>query len=482
MVVYFHIGCQLVISERYIIELFDAYTEKYVNKIWLILRTLLTAMNRLFRRMILVVLFAFAFGKINAQSKESILHQLNDLLINTVMDDLFTPPITSRIYTYPNIAFYECIRFDDPSMQPLSGKLNGLKKLPSPEKGNNNFISACVAFSSVAQNLVGSEYKIEEWRGWFSDSIQNTVDPAAYKKAYDHGKRIADSIIAWSKKDNYLKSRGMTRFTASDKPGTWQPTPNDYAPGLEPHWNTLRPMIMRSSSQFSTAEKLKYNPSKQSLFYKNVMEVYNISKKLDSNQRKIALYWDDNPNVSVIEGHLTYFIHKISPGGHWVKIAGQACKQKNISLVKTAQIYALTTIAIYEAFIACWDEKYKTNLIRPITVINNQIDADWKPLIQTPPFPEFTSGHSVTSNAAATVLTSLLGDNFSFTDETEILFGHKPRTFTSFYTAARESSMSRVYGGIHYPETARISILQGKQIGGYVIQTLYKPATAKPRA
>ena len=438
-------------------------------------------MNRLLQRMILAMLFVYAFGKMNAQTKENILHQLNDLLINTVMDDLFTPPITSRIYAYPNIAFYECISFDDLSMQPLSGRLNGLKRLPSPEKGNNNFISACIAFSLVAQNLVGSEYKIEEWRGWFADSIQNTVDPAVYKNAYDHGKRIADSIIAWSKKDNYLKSRGMTRFTASEKTGTWQPTPNDYAPGMEPHWNTLRPMIMRSCSQFSPNEKLKYSSSKQSLFYKNVMEVYNISKKLDSSQIKIALYWDDNPNVSVIEGHLTYFIHKISPGGHWVKIAGQACKQKNIPVIKTAQVYALTSVAVFEGFIACWDEKYKTNLIRPITVINNHIDADWRPLIQTPPFPEFTSGHAVTSNAAAAVLTSLLGDNFSFTDETEVLFGHKPRRFTSFYSAAKESSMSRVYGGIHYPETARISILQGKQIGKYVIQTLHNTTAVKPK-
>jgi hypothetical protein len=172
---------------------------------------------------------------------------------------------------------------------------------------------------------------------------------------------------------------------------------------------------------------------------------------------------------------------KISPGGHWIKIAGQACRQKNISLVKTAQVYALSSIAIYEAFIACWDEKYKTNLIRPVTVINNHIDADWKPLIQTPPFPEFTSGHSVTSNAAAAVLTVLLGDNFSFTDETEIPFGHKPKTFSSFNAAAKESSTSRVYGGIHYPETARISILQGQQIGKFVVQTLYKPEGVKAK-
>jgi hypothetical protein len=437
--------------------------------------------HRMLQRMILFFTTIIFIQNAKAQHKENILHQLNDLLVNTAMDDLFTPPVCSRIYTYPNIAFYECIRFDDPSRQALSGKLNGLKKLPAPAKGNNNFISACIAFSFVAQNFVGTEYKIEGWRGWFIDSIQNTVEFSEYRTAYDHGKRIADSIISWSKNDNYLKSRGMMRFTASEKDGTWQPTPNDYAPGLEPHWNVLRPMIMRSASQFSPAEKLKYSPSKQSVFYKNVMEVYNISKKNDSSKVKIAWYWDDNPNVSVIEGHLTYFVHKISPGGHWIKIAGQACKQKNIPLVKTAQVYALTSIAIFEAFIACWDEKYKTDLIRPITVINNHIDADWRSLIQTPPFPEFTSGHSATSNAAAAVLTTLLGDNFSFTDETEIPFGHKPKTFISFNEAAKESSMSRVYGGIHYPETARISIVQGQRIGKYVIQTLYRTTSTKPR-
>ena len=437
--------------------------------------------REIFQKIIVIFLaFTFSFNG-HTQQKERILHQLNDLLINIVMDDLFTPPIASRIYTYPNIAFYECIRFDDTSLQPLSGKLNGLKKLPAPPKINENFISACIAFSFVAQNLVGSEYKIENWRKSFIDSMQKTASAADYKISYDYGKTIADSIIEWTKKDNYLKSRGMTRFTASEKEGTWQPTPNDYAPGLEPHWNVLRPIVMRSCSQFSPAQKLKYSSSKQSVFYKNVMEVYDISKKMDSTQKQIALYWDDNPNVSVIEGHLTYFIHKISPGGHWIKIAGQACRQKNISLAKTSQAYALTSIAIYEAFIACWDEKYKTNLIRPVTVINNHIDADWKPLIQTPPFPEFTSGHSVTSNAAAAVLTVLLGDKFSFTDETEIPFGHKPKTFSSFNAAARESSMSRVYGGIHYSETARISTIQGQQIGKFIIQTLYKPPMLKSK-
>jgi hypothetical protein len=185
--------------------------------------------------MILSFFTLFLIHDCNAQEKEKILHQLNDLLINTVMDDLFTPPIASRIYTYPNIAFYECIRFDEASAPPLSGKLNGLNQLPAPEKTNDNFISACIAFSFVAQNLVGTEYKIENWRNWFTDSIQRSVDAVVYKKSYDHGKKIADSIIAWTKKDNYLKSRGMTRFTPpkNQEPGNRRRTI------MHPAWNRI---------------------------------------------------------------------------------------------------------------------------------------------------------------------------------------------------------------------------------------------------
>ena len=215
------------------------------------------------------------------------------------------------------------------------------------------------------------------------------------------------------------------------------------------------------------------------MFYKNVMEVYNIGKNLDTAQKAIALYWDDNPNVSVNIGHLNYFIHKISPGGHWILIGQQACIKKNIPVTKAAQVYALTAISLFDAFISCWDEKFKTNLIRPITIINRLVDKNWVPYIQTPPFPEFTSGHSVISNAAATILTVLLGTNFEFTDEIEIPFGNKARHFNSFYEAAHESTMSRVYGGIHYPETARISIEQGKKIGAHVLKTLYPSVVNK---
>jgi PAP2 superfamily len=435
------------------------------------------------KRTLILIVFLIAFNAItaNAQNKEKTLHQLNSLLVNTVMTDMFTPIVASRIYVYPNIAFYECIRNDDPALSSLAGKLNGLNKLPASPAGKkvDNFIAACIAFSHVAQTLVGSEYKFSEWRKTFADSLFLHSDSAVAQNSILYGRSVADSIIAWTKRDNYLKSRGMMRYVISNAPGAWQPTALDYAQALEPHWNTIRPMTLQSPSQFSPKEKLVYSTSKNSMFYKTVMEVYNIGKNLDTAQKATALYWDDNPNVSVNIGHLNYFIHKVSPGGHWILIGQQACIQKNIPVTKAAQVYALTAIALFDAFICCWDEKFKSNLIRPITIINRTIDKNWVPYIQTPPFPEFTSGHSVISDAAAVVLTGLLGDNFEFTDEIEMQFGNKARHFKSFLEAAYESTWSRVYGGIHYPETARISIIQGKEIGNHVLKVLYPSAATK---
>ena len=355
---------------------------------------------------LLPILFFIQPHQIFAQQKEQVLHNLNTLLVNTVMEDLFTPPIASRIYVYPNIAFYECIKNDDATLPTFSGKLNGLKNIPASPKGADNFIAACVSFSYVAQSLVGTEYKIENWRVAFTDSVYKSTDSSAVKISIQYGKLVADTIIAWTKKDNYLKSRGLIRYVIKNKPGDWQPTPLDYAQGLEPHWNTIRPLTLTKASQFSPKERLVFSMDKKSLFHKTMMETYTIGKTLDTIRKATALYWDDNPNVSANIGHLNYFIHKISPGGHWVMIAKQACEKNNTGVTKAAQVYALTTIAIFDAFISCWDEKYRTNLIRPITIINRVVDGNWTPFIQTPPFPEFTSGHSVTSNAAATVLTA----------------------------------------------------------------------------
>ncbi len=270
---------------------------------------------------LIILLFALNLQPVKAQDKAAVLHQLNSLLINTVMDDFFTPPVASRIYSYPNIAFYECIRLDDPTLNSLSGKLNGMGKLPVAPANTkiDHLIAGAVSFSYVAQNLVGSEHKLEGWRQKFIDSLLLKVrgDAELIKNSLLYGKLVADSVFAWVKRDNYNQSRGMPRFTVSQESGTWQPTPADYAQAIEPYWNTFRPFTLSTPSQFSPKEKLVFSLKKNSPFYKTMMEVYETGRKLDTAQKATAKYWDDNPNVSVNMGHLNYFIHKISPGGHW---------------------------------------------------------------------------------------------------------------------------------------------------------------------
>ena len=173
-------------------------------------------------------------------------------------------------------------------------------------------------------------------------------------------------------------------------------------------------------------------------------------ENINEEQLSIAKFWDCNPFVSHHTGHVMFATKKITPGGHWMNIAATAAKKSNADMMKTMQTYTITAIALFDGFISCWDEKYRSKLIRPETVINRQVDEEWKPTLQTPPFPEHTSGHSVVSGAASTVLTAVYGDNFAYVDSTEIEFGLPARSFTSFKAAADEAAVSRLYGGIHY--------------------------------
>ena len=212
-------------------------------------------------------------------------------------------------------------------------------------------------------------------------------------------------------------------------------------------------------------------------FYKEVKEVYDISNEItskgdESEEVAIAQFWDCNPYVSVTRGHLMFATKKITPGAHWIGITKIASRITNSDFDKTLYAYTKTSIAIADAFISCWDEKYYSNLIRPETLINEHIDDSWEPVLQTPPFPEYTSGHSVVSGAAATALTSIFGGGFAFDDDTELAYGLPVRSFKSFYQAADEAAISRMYGGIHYRAAVDVGIKQGRDLGQLVVGRL----------
>jgi hypothetical protein len=204
------------------------------------------------------------------------------------------------------------------------------------------------------------------------------------------------------------------------------------------------------------------------------MAIYQQSINLDTAKRLIAWYWDNNPNILKSDGHVNYFIHKVSPCGHWVRIASQAIKNKNLDEYKTAEIFTLLSLSIYEAFLSCWIEKYQSNALRPETYINRLISPQWKSYIETPPFPEYTSGHSVISSASATILTALIPQPYAFTDSSEMYINLPPRRFKSFRDASNEASISRFYGGIHYMPALTNGIIQGKEIGDFILKRLRK--------
>ena len=397
----------------------------------------------------------------------------NEKLIEVVMEDLFNPPVGSRVYVYPNIAAFEVLCLGHPDMNSLGGQIKHLPKL-NLEKVNVNFsLASEFAFTTVAKKLVFSEhmintFEVEEKRLW----MQSGLDSNLVNASIQFGVKAGKQLIEWVLKDNYIQVRTMERYVLREGLAMWRPTAPEYINGLEPNWPKMRTLALDSAYHIKPIPNVPFSEKKKSAFYKNAFSVYKTSKNLDTAKKLTATYWDDNPNVSKSEGHLTIFIHKISPGGHWIKITGQACRNLNLEEKKIAEAYTLLTIALYDGFISCWAEKYRSHALRPETYINRLIDAKWLPYIQTPPFPEYTSGHSVISSASAYVLTQIIPQPYSFTDSTETIIGLPPRSFKSFEAAAAEAGISRFYGGIHFMPAITYGSDQGKQIGKWIIQNL----------
>lgn len=403
------------------------------------------------------------------------LHQLNWRLLEIAMEDGFPPPIASRVYAYPHIAFYVTMQqFFPDSLQPIAGRLNGLAPIDDVDvKNAHPELTALLSFCKTAKKVVFSEQHVDELTsGILLKAEASGLSAAVIEASKKCSDEITGHIIEWLSKDNYVETRTMDRWTSTKKPGEWIETPPDYGAGMEPNWVKIRPMVINSAGIYSSTPPPPYDPAKESEFYKMVNVVYQQSKELDVEKTAIALYWDDNPNTSEHHGHLVSVIHKISPPGHWLNIISQISRKDNTSLFKATKAYTFTSIAMFDVIISCWYVKYKTNLVRPITYIQENIDPNWTPLIQTPPFPEYTSGHSAISAAAASVLTHMYGDNYAFTDSTEVLFNHPIRHFTSFYDAAWEVSLSRFYAGIHYMNGITEGNKQGKFIGQLVMDSL----------
>jgi hypothetical protein len=425
----------------------------------------------------LITLLSVSCGQRKASNSlpgSELQHHVMKGLTEVIVHDILSPPVASRIYAYSTLAFHEALAPGYREMRLLTPAFKGFDALPeAPKSGEADFrLSATVAFFTVARKLVFSKDSLNKYEESALESFDGLSDEVR-ERSESWGHAVAACILKRANSDNYRQTRSMPRFSVFGEPGKWQQTPPDYTDATEPHWALIRPLRMDSAGQCRPLPPPPFDTLEASEFGRELKEVYDVNLKLTPSMDSIARFWDDNPFVSQHVGHLTYATKKLTPVGHWMGIKEILCRQQNTCEALTATAYASTAAAIFDAFISCWEEKYRSNKVRPVTAIRERFDSEWSSLLQTPSFPEYTSGHSVITAAAATVLSSIFGAETPFVDTTEMEYLGMKRSFSSIDIAADEAGISRLYGGIHFRSAIVNGKKQGQNVGRLFIPLLH---------
>ena len=403
------------------------------------------------------------------------------------------------------------------SLRTLGGQLNALPSMPAAENSIDGATAAAEAQRVVLDSLFTEGFATTRRT---IDSLAAAqvaarqaagVSKAMSERSVEHGRRIGDAVLAWAATDGFFDTRGKP-WPAPKERAKWVNTasldqhvpqqlsgesdivlagrgapvldasradtrnlfsnrPKDLGPKTtlpqfnptgttEPYWGTLRTFVLRDGDECAPPPPPAYSESRGSDFWKMGRELYDSTRHLDTEKKAIALFWADNP------------IATGTPGFHWISVVNQMVTLRGLSADQTVEAYALTSIAIADAFIGCWKEKFRSMVVRPVSYVNRAIDPRWQTLFPTPPFPEYPSGHSTLSGAAAEVLSGLLGDSTAFTDSTQVDIGAPPRSYRNFTHARDEVAISRVYGGIHYMPAVVNGVVQGECIGQRVLERL----------
>ncbi|MGI4739125.1 MAG: vanadium-dependent haloperoxidase [Janthinobacterium lividum] len=403
-------------------------------------------------------------------------------IINMVMvHDVVAPPVAARYYAYSMLGAYSIVAARTPSLpapQHLVKSFATNLRLDTVKAAYDYQIAAYYSMLETARLLLPSgETLVDEEQSFLQALTKEGVAPSVLSQSVRVGKLAAAAVVKFSKGDHYGQLSALKRYTPVRAEGNWYPTPPAYLEAVEPNWKTIRPLVIDSASEFRPVAPCAFSKDTTSAFYRQAIAVYRVSKKLTAEQLEIAQFWDCNPFAVNTSGHMSIGFKKISPGGHWMNIAALVAKQRKVGFDKTVYVLCVEGITLLDAFISTWDAKFATNRIRPETYLNKYVDVKWQPVLQTPPFPEYTSGHAVVSNASAEVLTYLLGDKIAYVDDTEIPFGSGERSFKSFRQAAAEASVSRFYGGIHYLDSIESGNEQGRKIGRYIVAKTLMPNT-----
>jgi hypothetical protein len=438
-----------------------------------------------FKAFLTIILFAVGVLYNSCSSKKQPVLTSKDItkVINRVtlgmVHDVTNPPLAARFFAYTCLAGYEVVAENDKSIRSMHGVLNEYPDIKKPTfaNGYNYQLSALVAMMETAGKMQPTGSSMIKYEQELLDSCRKIgFTDEVIDSSKHYGQAISKKILAYAKKDKYNRISNYKRFSPAGADSTWDPTPPAYMAPVEPYFNTVRPLTINSSTQFLPGPPIPFSTDKNSAFYKFLLMNYKASGNgLTTEQKAIANFWDCNPFALQDNGHMLIGLKKISPGAHWMGITGIACAQAKTGFSKAMEIHTVVAAGLLDAFISCWEDKYRTNRIRPETAIRRYIDINWKPLLQTPPFPEYISGHSIVSATSAVILTHYFGDNFQYSDNTELGYGVPPRHFTSFTQAAKEAAISRFWGGIHFMDAIDNGFTQGVKIGNWVVDKVSAP-------
>ncbi|MEP7252570.1 MAG: vanadium-dependent haloperoxidase [Ginsengibacter sp.] len=392
-----------------------------------------------------------------------------------MLHDITNPPLGARFFSYACLAGYEIVSENDKKFRSMHGVLNDYPKISKPDsmQSADYRLAALLAVIETAKKMQPSGKLLDAFEKQFVDSCSKAgVDENILNDSKNYALAISKQMLAYAATDGYNKISNLPRYTPLNTEGSWYPTPPGFLAPVEPYFNKVRPFTLDSSTQFKPQAPVIYDPKNGSPYYELTSAVYNEGNNSEQEHKEIASFWDCNPFAMQDEGHLMFGFKKISPGAHWLGIAGIACVNAKKSFDETMEIYTVVSVGLMDANISCWAEKYRSNRIRPETAIRKLINPQWKPLLQTPPFPEYTSGHSVISTTSAILLSHFFGDNFSFRDSVEVSYGLPPRSFKSFHQAANEAAISRFYGGIHYMDAITQGQLEGTEVGEWILKKI----------
>ncbi len=417
---------------------------------------------------IFAALFLVLATPVRAAEPEMVLATWYNLLLNLVRHTAtYSPPVASRAFAYLGVTAYEATASGNDKLTSLAGQLHELKPLPAREKGKayDEAILLNAALDAAIHDFFSNtgptgQHVLAENTVKMKALVAKGVPPDVAKRSFAFGLAIEKHILAWSKTDGgaVITNLGFPqKYELSKEPGHWVPT-NQFQmqqKPLLPEWGKNRTFVIPDGATCGLEPPPTYSEDKASEFYKQMKEVYDVKNADTDEQKLIARFWSDDPGLSW------------TPPGHWIGIVLNIADHDKLPVAKTTDALARLGVAVADGFIGCWHDKYKYDYVRPLTVIKKQIDPKWETLLITPPFPEYPSGHSSQSGAAAEALTEVLGDHYAFDDHTHERDGLGVRHFASFWDAANEAGISRMYGGIHFRAAIEQGLAQGKCIGAY---------------